>query len=231
MIRIVGILTLVFSMPMTGQTFKVCYEEWRPYAYTENNTSVGTIINKMQQVSLKHDLTFEFLELPHSRCLKSVDDGVNDLVLFVDQNDGYEMFPSAISYWHITLAIRESDEYLKLFDPKIAARRIMVSREYHYDNSVYLALESLKARVVKGSYYAISENEIRNLFRFLSGGQVDAIMIDRTWANLMIQRYDLPVKLVPEFLISEPQFVGYKSLTKRSYVKLKAFMADYEASQ
>ena len=231
MIRPLGLLVLLFALPVLGQSFNVCFEEWRPFAYTENNLTKGTVVDKMRKLAKLHNIQFEFLELPYARCLRQIDDGSSDLVLFIDENDGFQMFATAIAYWHITLTIREQDEYVKLFDPQIAGKRIMVSREYHYDSSVYLALENLKARVVKGSYYAISEAEIRNLFRFLTSGHVDAILIDRTWANLMIQQYELPVKLVPEFLISEPQFIGFKSISKSNLIKLKRFMADYDASQ
>ncbi len=92
---ILGILLLVFVLPVSGQTesLTVAINENRPLAYLdENGLPAGFYVDLLNYIAEKESWTLEYIELPRAEILKLADKGEIDLIatigyheLFIDR--------------------------------------------------------------------------------------------------------------------------------------------------
>ena len=220
----VGLLAC-FSAQST--TINVCYEEWKPYAYIDElGKKTGTVLDKLKALSGHHQIEFQFEQTSYSRCVEYVRRGVYDFALFTNEEDVLSVLPTPITTWDLTLVVHKDNLDVPLFDGS-RPRTVLISHEYQYPKPLMNKLLDVPFKFKKTSYFASNQKEIRQLFKDVLAKDVDAILIDINWANLMISQLNLPLAPLVAPLHSELQYIGYKNTDKNKLEIMKRFMQEY----
>lgn len=189
-----------------------CYEEWRPYAYFDDDKqNKGIAVDFLKRKLTAANIRYQFIELPFPRCKQAVISQKIDFILHVDETDGFNLLSQKISDWQITFAV--SKETVLTFDEIINSKglRIIKARSYDYPQALEDKLVEMSANVVKVSYYTGEPSAMKRLFHRLTAGQGHAMVVDKVWAQQVIEKYQLPIKLFDQLIVSIPQYIGYNN--------------------
>lgn len=212
----VRIYTLIFSSVLSvllaqlanAESFNFCYERWKPFAYVdENGRFAGESIELIRKSVAQANITVNFKELPFARCIAAVSAGQFDFILHSDKNESLPFIDIPINNWQITLAFHRDSQIKNLKIPQNT--KVMLSWDYQYPAEVMGYLSDQHARLVKTKYYAKDDESTRLLFQHLIINRVDAMLVDRVWAEYKIALLGLPLRTSNEDLYVEPQFVAY----------------------
>jgi len=202
---------LLFSFQSWSTELNVCYEEWRPYAYkTKSGIYTGIILDKLLNTAKNNDIQLRLHELPHPRCIESVKSNKMDFALFVDNNDGLKLLNKKLSNWELAIATRVGE--MPSEEQKLVAQhinKITIARDYVYPDALNDLLAQLQKPVIKVSHYIQKKEDAYRIFRALLDYRVDAMVVDRVWANNVKSELSLPFEVSTWTLHKEPQFVGY----------------------
>ncbi|MCF2909515.1 transporter substrate-binding domain-containing protein [Pseudoalteromonas sp. DL2-H2.2] len=210
----------------TSEPITVCFERWRPFSYTDSGgVARGQEVDLIRAAARSMGRTVEFNELPFKRCVASVKYGSTDFSLHVDKTDGLAIFSDSATFWQLSLAVsatrfQSSDDFRHLDTP-----RIMLATEYPYPKAVYQKLEALNARLVRRSYYEENDEHAKTFFNILSTARVDAILVDKLWAEHIVNRFRLPVVILAQDFHSEPQYIGYRHSNSELARQLESALA------
>lgn len=218
LMRLISLLVALISQVSLAQptkTMSFCFEEWLPYAYTESNGEiVGNSIEAVKMALDKKQIQAQFTQLPHAQCLARVKEDNIDFVLHVDESDGLVLLDYKVADWALTFAVlKEQSTPMKemLNDPSM---KLAIARSYAYPDKVKDILSKSKIVTFKTSYNSETPEQIKRLFSLLTTQRVDALLIDKKWADLMIGRFNLPIHTLKEVMHVEPQYIGFSKRNK-----------------
>ena len=203
-------ISWLFSTATIASTYKVCFSEWYPYAYTDDNgLAQGSSIEKIKQGLNAKATEITFMQLPHGRCVALAKSKEVDFALHIDSSDELARINQPVANWSLTFAVHIDNpmSYQELMAAN--GMTVLMSREYSYPKQVLTNLEAKQLKILKASYNTATSMQVKRLFSILTTGRVDAILIDKRWAELMIRRYQLPIRLYDSLFHVEPQFIGY----------------------
>ncbi|MBW3696882.1 transporter substrate-binding domain-containing protein [Vibrio sp. T187] len=81
-----------YSWPSYAEALKACFTRWEPYSYADtNNIAQGFSIDIYKEALKRAGLTATFTEMPWERCLRNLEQGVNDIAV-----DGNESIKNSI---------------------------------------------------------------------------------------------------------------------------------------
>lgn len=190
--------------------YSFCFEEWTPYAYlNEQGQAAGESIDLLQQRLLPTGIHAVFKQFPYQRCIELAKNKKIDFVLYVDASDGLELMTPAIADWELTFAVRQDSSFSMAEIANSIGLKVLVARDYTYPDKLLAKMAHWPLNISKASFETENAQQVKRLFSILTSGRVDAILIDKVWADLMIATYKLPVKLLKEAVHVEPQFIGY----------------------
>lgn len=199
----------------TTSELSICFEEWRPYAYKNaSKVATGDVIKQLKTHAKTLNIKLTFQELPYTRCIYSVKKGVIDIALFTDGSDGLTLLSQVISNWDLivvsnaALSIKTRTDFE---NSKIVS--VMLARDYIYPKPLIELLNSYNKRVVKASYYITKEQDIGRVFSYVLDGRVDAILVDKKWAESAKMNLKLDIVLGNWIIHREPQYAGYSDLS------------------
>lgn len=214
-LAIVLLLINFTAVANSQESLSICFEEWRPFAYTENGQLKGKVVKQLALAANKLDIKLEFSELPYKRCIDKVKKGHIDFSLFVDKDDKLQLITPAIASWNIVAVTNEQLTLDSLDDLKSRHNmRIIISQDYQYPNVFTVLVQSLPAKILKVSYYVTNEQEAITLFSLLTHNRADVMLVDLTWASHLKRQHNLPVNISPFILHTAPQFIGYHKASK-----------------
>lgn len=211
-------LLLAIQIPVfakTNKSMSFCFEEWTPYAFLSSEGKMsGHSIETIQKALIKQNIDTTFLLMPHSQCIERVRNNQIDFVLHIDKADGLLSIDYDIADWVFTLAVRLNDDYtLREFFNNNSAK-ISIARGYDYPAKVRELISQSKLKVLTTQYSGDGKEQVNRLFSMLTTNRVDALLIDKKWAELMIKRHQIPVKVLDEVLHVERQYIGYHKVNK-----------------
>lgn len=211
LIRVLSAFMLLSSFQSLSTELNVCYEEWRPYAYkTKSGIYTGVILDKLLKTAKSTDIQLVLHELPHTRCIEAVKGKKMDFALFVDVNDGLNLLNKKLSTWELAIATRAGE--MPSEEQKLSAqyiKNITIARDYVYPEALNKLLVQLNKPIIKVSHYVQQKEDAYRIFRALLDYRVDAMVVDRVWANNVKSELSLPFEVSTWTLHKEPQFVGY----------------------
>lgn len=192
-----------------GNEFSFCFEDWHPFAYMENKKQAkGLHIDSLKTALEPSGYKAIFIEMPHIRCLKKVQEGDIDFALHVDGNDNIEIIDYSIGAWELTFAYSNNQESLALNNVNEQSK-VLIASGYTYPKPVLDKLKSMFTQISTHSFNVENPFEIKALFKLVESGFVDAILVDKTWAKHEISKNNINVKLEDDVFHSELQFIGY----------------------
>lgn len=211
-------ILLVFSSIAFAQSkhsYSFCFEEWSPYSFiNEEGEAAGSSISLLKQKLNSENINATFHQLPYSRCVQRVKNKEIDFAIHVDRSDHLALLHESIVDWQLTFAVVKESE-LTLEDLlKSKGLKILIARDYSYPDKVIELLAKSGFSLSKASYNSNREEQIKNLFNILSSGRVDAMLIDKKWADLVIAQYGFKARTMDKVVHSEPQFIGYHQSNK-----------------
>jgi len=193
-----------------AQKLSFCYETWHPFAYVnEAGETVGEHIEALEQALAMTEYQVEFIELPFMRCLKQVRNGQIDFALHVDETDDFELINHPIGSWDLLLAYKYGQQKRLSVNEKNLSAKVLIARDYSYPKVVLDTLSAMAVEIIEESFYTNNSEEVKRLFKLLKAGFVDAILVDKSWAEYEMSRKNIQVTLSEEILYSQPQYIGY----------------------
>ena len=204
-----------------------CYEEWQPYAYVdENKENTGITVNYLKRKLTVANIRYQFTELPFPRCREAVLSGQLDFILHIDDTDNFQMLDHAISHWQLTFAVSMNSTLT--FDDIINSQglKVLMARSYNYPLTLEDKLRSMAAKTIKVSFYTSEIVALKRLFHRLTVGQGDAMVVDKIWAQKVIEQHQLPIKLFDQIVVSVPQFIGYNRGNEQKAQRLSLALAE-----
>lgn len=226
------ILLLVFLLITTcahAKTIRVCYEEWRPLAYVDSAGSVkGTVIEQLYLLSKKHNVAFVFDELPYNRCINLAKAGQYQFTLFIDNNDKLRRLTTPIALWHLAVVVPKRSLLTSTESLGTHINSMLLSRDYGYPDELLSLLKENQITPKYVSYYAANDKEVAAVFLPVEKGLIDAMLVDRLWAQESISRLALDLKVLSPDLIQVPQYVGFFSPDGESLQLMQKVLADFQ---
>ena len=193
-----------------AQKLSFCYETWHPFAYVnEAGKAAGEHIELLKQALAMTDYQAVFIELPFMRCLKQVKNGHIDFVLHVDETDNFELINHPIGSWDLLLVYKFGQQKHLSVNEKNRSAKVLIARDYAYPQVVLDTLNTMAVEIIQKSFYTSNTEEVKRLFKLLEAGFVDAILVDKSWAEYEMSRQNIQVTLSEEILYSQPQYIGY----------------------
>ena len=210
-LTLLGILSSVLlATVVNASSYSVCFEEWNPYAYVdEEGEWRGTSVDTIRQALRVKSIDVEFHQMPHSRCTALVKNKEIDFALHVDESDSLFLIQYPVADWALTFVTKQDNT--KTYQELITAEKsnILISRDYVYPKQLLSKLAKTPVKITKTSFNTESPEEIKRFFAILLSGRVDGILIDKTWADLMIERYEFAAQTYEQIFHHELQFIGY----------------------
>ncbi|WP_448211817.1 substrate-binding periplasmic protein [Colwellia sp. MEBiC06753] len=204
-------------------TLSFCFEEWTPYAFTdESGKATGSSVNQIEKALAKQGYKARFIERPYHRCIEMVNNQLVDFVLYVDESDGLQMIGRPIANWTLTFVVPKSSSISTNEIIQRAKSKLLIGRNYIYPEPVRKLLKRKNLDILTASYSTSTADEVKRLFEIVTSRRVDAMLIDKTWAEMIIQQYGFEVKVLPDVIHEEPQYIGYhvKNQTKAHQLML-----------
>jgi ABC-type amino acid transport substrate-binding protein len=206
------------------KSFSFCFEIWRPFSYVnENGLADGQHIIMLKRAvdSLNYQSTF--VELPFKRCLKKVQLGDIDFAIHVDETDGVKLIDYPMGSWDLFFAYGNKQKAAQPFNRNNEQSKILIAHDYVYPEKVIDILNSMSVEILTESFYTCTESEVKNLFKLVESGMVDAILVDKSWAQYELSKQNINVVLGDTLLYSQLQFIGYiESNTENATALLQA---------
>lgn len=223
-------IIIIFSIATSiaaqeSNNLNVCYEEWRPFAFTENQVVKGEAITKLKEASGSLGITLNFYELPFKRCITLVKKGLIDFALFVDQKDGLTLFKHAFAYWNIAAVTAEKLSFYDLKDLQaLQNSRIIIAQDYDYPIEFTEFIATLNGHVMPVSYYVTNPREDVALFSLLINDRADIMFVDASWAQQIKLKYKLPLKISPFTIHRSPQYIGYGNTSNEKVELMRSLL-------
>ena len=193
-----------------AQKLSFCYETWHPFAYVnEAGKAAGEHIELLEQALAITEYQVVFTELPFMRCLKQVRNGQIDFALHVDEEDNFELINHPIGSWDLLLVYKYGQQKRLSVNEKNRSAKVLIARDYAYPQVVLDTLSVMAVEIIKESFYINKPEQVKRLFKLLDAGFVDAILVDKSWAEYEMSRQTIQVTLSEEILYSQPQYIGY----------------------
>ncbi|NMP31813.1 transporter substrate-binding domain-containing protein [Thalassotalea sp. M1531] len=187
-----------------------CFEEWSPYAFVgKNGEATGSSIEFLQRKVKDFNYFISYKQLPHARCVELVKNKEFDFVLHVDKADGVALIEHPIADWELTLAVVPNSPIAMKADHSSNKIKLLTARGYEYPEKVAEIINSEQFEVSTASFNSEKPESIKRLFSILTSGRVDAILIDKKWADLVIAKYNINATTLDYTLHKEPQYIGY----------------------
>lgn len=208
--------SIMLATVANAASYSVCFEEWNPYAYLdEKGEGQGTSVDTIRQALSRKEINVTFRQMPHSRCVALVKNKEIDFALHVDESDGLFLIQYPVADWALTFVTKQNNAMT--FEELISNEdsSILISRDYDYPKLLLSKLGETPVKITKTSFSTESPEEIKRFFSILLSGRVDGILVDKTWADLMIRRYQFPAQTYEQLFHREAQFIGYH--TDRKY--------------
>lgn len=196
-----------------------CYEEWTPYAYTENGKPTSEIIEQLTSDLQRQSIKSEFYEYPYTRCILEVNKGKVDFALFVDQYEDIKLINSPIANWQLAVVSTSKVETKQDFLEKTGSR-VIISNDYAYPDELTLLLGRLNKQVLPTSFFTTNEQETKALFNLLIENHAESMVADKVWTQLIIKKHNLPLFVSEWTLTSLPQYIGYSKFTQQNKLDL-----------
>lgn len=193
----------------TKKTISFCFEEWRPFSYINEQNIISGIDVERLKTLLSDKYTLQFSELPFRRCMKSVQKNLIDFILHIDESDNLSLIKSPLNSWQLTLAVAKENHYSLTQILNDSTFTLLIAEDYEYPPEIKNMFNNFSGKITKRSFYTSNPQATRKLYRLLEKKAVDAILVDKTWAEEQIKTLQIPVKLIDEVIHSEPQFIGY----------------------
>lgn len=133
-----------------------------------------------------------------------------DFALHVDETDGIKLIDYPMGSWDLLFAYKNEKTVSLPFNSNNKQSKILIARDYTYPKEVIDKLMDMSVEILKGSFYTSTSNEVKNLFKLVESGMVDAILVDKAWAEYELLRQNIKITLADTLLYSEPQFIGYR---------------------
>ncbi|WP_085300565.1 substrate-binding periplasmic protein [Cognaticolwellia mytili] len=191
--------------------FSFCFEVWQPFSSVdEHGLANGRDIDFLKSALEPFDYQLTFIELPFKRCLKEVQQGNIDFALHVDETDGIKLIDYPMGSWDLLFAYKNEKTASLPFNSNNKQSKILIARDYTYPKEVIDKLMAMSVEILNGSFYTSTSNEVKNLFKLVESGMVDAILVDKAWAEYELLRQNIKITLADTLLYSEPQFIGYR---------------------
>ncbi len=209
----VGLILLSSPLIAAKQpVLSFCYEEWQPYAYVDQQGDhQGLSIDLIWQKLNAANLDYQFHQLPFPRCQLEVLSGHIDFIMYVDDTDSeFHLLSFPISYWQLTFAVAQENSMD--FNELTASQgmKIIIARSYNYPGVLEKKLKQMSAQTVRVSYYTGELVALKRLFHRLTVGQGQAMVVDKVWAQQIVKKYQLPIRVFDQVLVSVPQYIGFK---------------------
>lgn len=206
------LVILIFSMGSAHANnsvnkFSFCFEVWRPYAYlNEQGQAIGEHIDFLESTAEPYGYQLSFNEMPFRRCLKEVQQGHIDFAMHVDETDAVELIEHPMGSWDLLFAYKDKNSRQQI---KNKDSKVLISRDYVYPKAVMDTLSSMSVQIVTESFYTSTSYEVKNLFRLVESGFVDAMLVDKAWAQHALSNQEINVVLDDKVLYSQPYYLGY----------------------
>lgn len=209
---------------VSEKQFSFCYENWRPFVYSNSvGEAEGLHISAIKKALAPLGYQLVFIELPYMRCLKRVQAGEIDFALHVDEMDDILLIDHPIGSWDLLFAYQASSKEKVVGDKNIKIGKVVIARDYNYPQVVLDMLKVKSKQILKRSFYTRNQQDVKNLFRLVENGFVDAILVDKSWALFEMSRQKLAITLSKHVLYSQPQYIGY--IKQNSAAAEKIFQA------
>jgi hypothetical protein len=196
----------------TGENkLSFCFEVWQPFSYVnEKGLANGRDIDFLKSVLEPLNNQLIFIELPFKRCLKKVQQGDIDFALHVDETDGIKLIDYPMGSWDLLFAYKDEKAASLPFNRNNKQSKILIARDYTYPKEVIDKLAAMSVKILSESFYTHTAKEVTNLFKLVEFGLVDAILVDKSWAEYELSRQNIKITLADTLLYSEPLFIGYR---------------------
>ncbi|GLX79119.1 hypothetical protein tinsulaeT_24590 [Thalassotalea insulae] len=208
---LIGLLLVVSETIAASDTVvRFCYEEWQPYAYLDSEGKHrGLSIEYIEQKLKKVNINYQFRELPFPLCKQHVISGHFDFILHVDDTDNLQLLNQTIGDWQLTFAVAKNNpiSYEQVLNSQ--GMKVLIARSYSYPEALDKKLKEMSAKVIKVSYYTGEFVALQRLFHRLTVGQAQVMVIDKVWAQQVVSKYQLPIRVFDQVLLSQPQYIGY----------------------
>lgn len=212
--------------------FSFCYEKWMPYAYLDDKgEATGGDVKRIQLALSMSGRAYSFVELPFARCLKEVKSGQIDFALHVDIADGLTLIEHPLSSWDLTFAYRKNTPWRLSITDSNDNKRVLIARDYNYPKEVKEVIATMGLHVIESSYYASSSKDEKMLFKLLDKGFVDAMLVDKVWAQHKMKLLNLAIELDDNVISAQPQFIGYINSNKAKATILHKILKHHDASK
>lgn len=222
---IIILLLFVACTPLrvlSSQDFRFCFEHWYPYSYLdESGKKKGESIELLRKLIKEMPEGVSFTELPFAQCRQSVLAGEIPFILHTDPTEPISRINVPINDWRLTLAVSVNSDMTSSNLKDNAPIRVMIARTYGYPKQVMTFIEENKMKIIYSKFHTNNEAQARALFAKLLLGHVDAIIVDRVWAEAMRDKYSIPIRLLEKDIHIEPQYIGFHPSVEEKAQALK----------
>lgn len=170
-----------------SEVLEFCFNEWRPYTYTENGEAQGLTIEITRLACERAGFEARFRELPWNRCLELVKQGAGmDAVLDAARRPGYLQGPTSINVYTNTFWVRAASPATRFETSALRGASIGLVRGYSYPESLLRLIEKTNMSV------EYAKSDIGNL-RLLEAGRIDFMIGDYvgTWLQARAEGVDV----------------------------------------
>ncbi|MBQ4851594.1 hypothetical protein [Pseudoalteromonas sp. MMG012] len=123
------------------------------------------------------------------------------------------------------MAVNVNNQFLTLEKIKsLPLFSVVIAQKYPNPKAALNTLADINAIIIKRSYYEGSDEDTKALFDILSSNRVDAVLVDRRWAEKIVTQFNLPVSILPELVHSQRQFIGYSDRNHEKAVILSGLL-------
>ena len=200
-----------YSRAFTSEknTITFCYETWEPFAYVNSHgESEGEHIAFLKKAVSSIGYQASFSELPFLRCLSHVKAGDIDFMLHIDESSNISFIDFPIGNWDLVLASKANNQG-DAGNNDEKHYNVIISQSFSYPQPVIDKLNKTFRHIIKKSYYIGIKNDIKRLFKLIESGFVDAMLIDKIWAEHELEKGDFNLVLSEQLFYSQPQYIGY----------------------
>ncbi|MDK2126860.1 substrate-binding periplasmic protein [Parachitinimonas caeni] len=179
--------------------FRVCFEEWEPYAYIGPDHKIqGISVDILRKAAEGKGWRLDFQAMPYARCVKEVEAGKRDIKLFAnpDEMPGLPRVATSTEYWMVAAVVHNSaplDQYRDIQQ----FSGFQVGRVNGYEMPEPIAsFRDWKEILAPGP----EEN-----LKLIHHQRIDATFLDLMWAERKITSLNLKLKVLRPLVVLMPQ--------------------------
>lgn len=137
----------------SNKTISFCFEEWRPFSYSNEQNIISGIHIERLKTLLSDKYTQKFSELPFRRCKKSVQQGLINFILHVDESDKLYLIKYPLSSWQLTFAVPKDNHNSLSQILNNSALTLLIAEDYEYPLEINKMLGDFPGKITKRSFY------------------------------------------------------------------------------